>query len=153
MWTCASLNLGRVRHVWCLFSTATQTDYYQACLKGAWWPDNFQLEDKFCLNFKIKSVFIQVAHQKWKTNKFVPCFEVLGDNDAYVIYCFIECGYMYHTCLSIWHVFDYFLINTQFWNAKFQDVNEKKRSHLLLPKFQKCWGKSGGQKSDLVKHL
>ncbi len=25
--------------------------------------------------------------------------------------------------------------------------------HVLVPKSQKSWGKSGGQKSDLVKHL
>ena len=38
--------------------------------------------------------------------------------------CFIECGY--HTLLIIWHVFYYFwLFNTQFWKAKFQNVNEK----------------------------
>ncbi len=75
----------------------------------------------------------------------------IGENYAYVIYCFIECGY--HTLLIIWHVFDYFFVNTQFWNAKFQDTNEKNINHLLLLKSQNSWGKSGGQKSDLVKHL
>ncbi len=53
----------------------------------------------------------------------------------YVIYCFIECGY--HTLLFIRDVFDYFFVNTQFWNAKFQDVNEKNISHLVVPKSQK----------------
>ncbi len=62
---------------------------------------------------------------KKKTNYiFISCFEVVGKNDAYVIYCFIECGY--HTLLIILHVFDYFFVNIQLWNAKFQDVNEKK---------------------------
>ncbi len=56
--------------------------------------DQITLENKFCVNFKIRSVFIYVAHSKWKLNYiFVSCFEVVGENDAYVIYCFIECGY------------------------------------------------------------
>ncbi len=29
----------------------------------------------------------------------MSCFEVVGENDAYVIHCFIECGY--HTLLFI----------------------------------------------------
>ena len=86
-----------------------------------------------------------------KKYRFVSCFEVVGENYAYDIYCFIECGY--HTLPIISHVFDYFFINTQFWNAKFQDVNDKNMSHLLVPKSQKRSDKSGGQKSDLVKHL
>ena len=95
-----------------------------------------------CLNFKIRSVFIWVAHPKLKNYRFISCFEAVGENDAYVIYCFIECGY--HTLLIIWHIFDYFFVNTQFWNAKFQDVNEKNTSHLLVIKSQKLWGKLGG---------
>ncbi len=39
---------------------------------------------------------------------------------------------------------------TPFWNTKFQDVNEKSMSHLFVPKSQKSWGKSGGQKINLV---
>ncbi len=70
---------------------------------------------------------------------------------AYVIYCFIECGYL--TLIFIEHVFDYFFVTTQFWNAKFQDVNERNMSHLLVPKSQKLRGKLGGQKSDLVTDL
>ncbi len=39
------------------------------------------------------------------------------------------------------HLFDmffyYFFANNQFWNTKFQDVNEKNMSHLLVPKSQK----------------
>ncbi len=50
------------------------------------------------------------------------------------------------------YVFDYFFVNTQFWNAKFQDVNDKNMSHLLVKSSKSC-GKSGGQKGDLVKHL
>ncbi len=34
-----------------------------------------------------------VIHPKRKDYRSVPCFEVVGENDAYVIYCFIECGY------------------------------------------------------------
>ncbi len=33
--------------------------------------------------------------------------------------------------------FYYFSVHTQFWNAKFQDVNENNMSHLLVPKSQK----------------
>ena len=36
----------------------------------------------------------------------------------------------YHTLLFISHVFNYFFVYTQFWNAKFQGVNEKNMSHL-----------------------
>ena len=43
-------------------------------------------------------------------------------------------------------LFVYFFVNSQVWNAKFQDVNEKNRSHLLVPKSQKGFGKPGGQK-------
>ncbi len=81
--------------------------------------------------------------KKKTNNRFVSCFAVLGENGIYVIYCFIECG------LFIWHVFDYCFINTQFWNAKFQDANEQNMYYLLVPKSQKSWGKSGGQESDL----
>ncbi len=50
--------------------------------------------------------------------------------------------------------FDYFFVNIQFWNAKFQGMNEKNMSHLLVQKSQKRWGKLGGQKSDPVtKHI
>ena len=42
---------------------------------------------------------------------------------------------------------------TTLWKAKFQDVNEKNMSHLLVSKSQKSWGKSGSQKSDLLKPL
>ena len=56
----------------------------------------------------------------------MSCFEVVGENDAYVIYYFIECGY--HTSLII-------------------------LEHKIGTKSQKSWGKSGGQRSDLVKHL
>ncbi len=100
--------------------------------------DQITLENKFCLNFKTTSVFIWVAHPKWKkTYRFVSCFEVVGENDAYVIYCFIECGY--HTLL-------FFFVNTQVWTTKFQDVNEKNMSHLLVQKSQKLWGKLGVKK-------
>ena len=85
-----------------------------------------------------------------KKYRLVSCFEVVGENNAYV-YCFIECGY--HTLLNICNAFDYFFVTVKFWNAKFQDVNEKNVSYLLVPKSQKSWGKSGGQKSDLVKQL
>ncbi len=51
-----------------------------------------------------------------------------------VIYCFIEC--VYHTLLIISHIFDYFFVYTQFWNAKFRDANEKNINHLLIPKSQ-----------------
>ena len=61
------------------------------------------------------------------------------------------CGY--HTSLIIWHIFDYFFINTQFCNTKFHDANEKYMNHLLVHKSKKVWGKLGDQKSDLVKHL
>ncbi len=61
--------------------------------------DQITLENKFCLNFKIRSVFILVAHPKLKNYRFISCFEVVGENDAYVIYCFIECGY--HSLLLI----------------------------------------------------
>ena len=87
--------------------------------------DQITSKNKFCLNFKIKSVLFWVAHPKYR---FVSCFEVVGQNDAYVIYCCIECGY--HTLFTIWHVFDY--LYTQFWNAKFKDANEKNMSHLLV---------------------
>ncbi len=33
--------------------------------------------------------------------------------------------------IIIWHIFDYFFVNTQFWNAKFQDVNDKNMSQNL----------------------
>ncbi len=78
---------------------------------------------------------MEVAHPKLKNYRLISCFEVVGENDVYVIYCFIECGY--HTLLFIEHVFDCFFVNTQFWNAKFQDVNEKNMSHRLVPKSQK----------------
>ncbi len=44
--------------------------------------------------------YLKVAHLKWKDLRFVSCFEVVhvGENDAYVIDCFIECGY--HTLLN-----------------------------------------------------
>ncbi len=66
----------------------------------------------------------------------MSCFEVVGENDTYVIYCFIECGY--HTLILI------FILEGQI-----SECDEKNMSHL--PKSQKSWGKSGGQKSDLVK--
>ncbi len=50
----------------------------------------------------------------------------MGENEAYVIYCLFGCGY--HTLLVICHVFHHFFVNTQFWNGKFQDVNEKNES-------------------------
>ncbi len=63
---------------------------------------------------KLKSRLIALLGVKgaWPDN--------FGENDTYIIYCFIECGY--HTLLIIWY---YFFVNTQFWNVKFQDVNEK----------------------------
>ena len=72
------------------------------------WPKIFKLENKFCLHFKIRSVFIQVVHQKWKKTHFLYLvlkkFEKMpGENDAYVIYCFIEGGN--HTSLIIWQYF------------------------------------------------
>ena len=72
-------------------------------------------------------------------------WSIVGENDDYVIYCFVDCGYRTNL-LIIWHVFYYFFINSQFWNTKFQDVNEKNMNHLLVPKPQQSWGKSGGQK-------
>ena len=86
---------------------------------------------------------------KVEKSTFIFCFEVVAENDTYVIHCLIEC---YHTLLFIWHVLDYF-VNIQFWNAKFQDKNEKNVSCLLVPNLKKSGGTSGGQKSDLVKHL
>ncbi len=88
--------------------------------------DKITFENKFCLNFKIKSVFIQVAHPKWKNYRFESCFEVVGENDAYVIYFLLSVV----ITLNCWHVFDYFILNTQLWNAKFQDMKEKNMSHL-----------------------
>ncbi len=48
-----------------------------------------------------------------KNYRSISCFEAVGENDAYVINCFIKCGY--HT----FDTFDYFFVNSQFWNAKF----------------------------------
>ena len=47
-----------------------------------------------------------MAYPKRKNYRFASCLQVVGENDAYVIYCFIECGY--HTLLFIWHIFYYF---------------------------------------------
>ena len=57
--------------------------------------DQITFENTFCLNLKMRSVFIRSE----KNYIFVSCFEVEGENDAYVIHCFIECGY--HTLLII----------------------------------------------------
>ncbi len=59
---------------------------------------------------------------------------MVGENYAYVIYCFIKCGN--HTFLFIKDIFDYFFVNTQFWNAEFEDVNElimRKRRKWINP--------------------
>ncbi len=45
---------------------------------------------------------------------------------------------------TLCYLFDYFYVNAQIWNAKFQDVNEKNMSHLLVSKSQKLSGKWGG---------
>ena len=91
-----------------------------------------------------------------KNYRFVSCFEVVRENDTYVIYCFIECGY--HTLLIIWHVFYYFLVNTQFSNAQVQDVNEKNsESHLILfQNFKKAeigWSKKWSGQAPLIKEV
>ena len=50
-------------------------------------------------------------------------------------------------CYLFYTFFYYFFVNTQFWNAKFMDVNENRdMSHLLVPKSQKLWAKCGGSK-------
>ncbi len=79
---------------------------------------------------------------KTKNYRFVSCFEVVRENYAYII-----------VLLSVVNLTRSLLFLRLLETFKFQDVNEKNMSHLLVPKSQKSSGKSGGQKSDLVTDL
>ena len=51
------------------------------------WMGNYTLEGKITLDYKFCLNFIKVKKLQ------ICIFEGLGENDVYVIYCFIACGY------------------------------------------------------------
>ena len=99
--------------------------------------DQITLENKFCLNFKIRSVFMYISS---KVKKLQICIKW-------------RLGYLLLYWVWLPHFINYltcFWLFLQFWNPKFQDANEKNMKQKFIgTKISKRWGR----KSNLVKHL